>query len=74
MIIFTQHALLKLKQRNILKKLVTEVFKNPDYILESYSDRKIIYKKFSRLYLKVIYREESENIVVITQYWTKTIK
>ena len=74
MIIFTQHALLKLRQRNISKKLVVEAFKSPDHSLESRSNRNIIYKKFSRLYLKVIYREESENIVVITQYWTKTIK
>ena len=74
MIFFTQHALLKLKQRKISKKLVVEALKSPDNVLKSYSDRKIIYKKFSRLYLKIIYREESENIVVITQYWIKTIK
>ena len=74
MIFFTQHSLLKLKQRKILKSLVIKALKNPDYVLKSYSDRKIVYKKFSKLYLKIIYREEAEDIVVITQYWTKTIK
>ena len=74
MIFFTQHSLLKLKHRKVSKNLVIEALENPDYVLKSYSDREIVYKKFNKLYLKVIYREESENIVVITQYWTKIIK
>ena len=74
MIFFTQHSLLKLKQRKISKSLVVKALKNPDYVLKSHSDREIVYKKSSKLYLKIIYREESEDIIIITQYWTKTIK
>jgi hypothetical protein len=74
MIFFTQHSLLKLEQRKISKGLVVEAIESPDYVSESYSDREIVYKKFSKFYLKVIYREERGNIIIVTQYWTKTIK
>ncbi len=74
MIIFTRHSLLKLKQRNISPQLVTKTFKSPDYQFTSCSNREVIYKKFNRLYLRVIYRREREDIIVITQYWTKRIK
>lgn len=50
MVIFTPHALLKLKQRDIPIKLVEKAIKSPDYNFLSYSDRKIIYKKFGKLY------------------------
>jgi len=69
MIIFTQHALLKLEQRGISKIVVKETLCSPDYKFPNYSDRKIVYKKFDRLYLKVIYKIEGEDIVVITQHW-----
>lgn len=69
MIIFTQHALLKLKQRGIAKSLVIEAIKLPDYKLLSYGERKITYKKFGKLYLKVIYKKENKDFIIITQYW-----
>ncbi|MCK4781589.1 DUF4258 domain-containing protein [Candidatus Parcubacteria bacterium] len=69
MIIFTQHALLKLEQRNIPKLLVVKTLEFPDYEFDSYGERGIVYKKFSKLYLKVIYMKEGGNIIVITQYW-----
>ena len=74
MIVFTEHSLLKLKQRNILKSLVTKVLKNPDHISKSHSNRKVCYKKIGQLYLKVIYKEEVEDIIVITQYFIKKIE
>jgi SOS response regulatory protein OraA/RecX len=74
MIIFTKHALLKLKQRGISKETVAETLKFPDYTCNSYSERKIAYKKFDKLYLKVVYKIEDHDIIVITQYWTEKIK
>ena len=41
----------------------------PDYILPSYADRMRAYKKFGKLYLKVVFRRERDDIVVITQHW-----
>jgi len=74
MIIFTNHALLKLKQREILKSAVVRTLKSPDYTIPSYSGRIIAYKKFDKLYLKVVYKIEGLNIVVITQHWEKKPK
>ena len=69
MIIFTNHALIKLKQRRIPKIVVKRTLKSPDYKFSSYSERQIAYKKFDKIYLKVIYKKERDNIIVITQYW-----
>jgi len=41
MIIFTDHALLKLGQRNISKHFVLQTLKNPDEEHPSHSDRMI---------------------------------
>ncbi|MBU4369638.1 DUF4258 domain-containing protein [Patescibacteria group bacterium] len=71
MIIFTQHSLIKLSQRNISKEIVKKVVKSPDFTFKSYSNREIAYKGFKKLYLKVIFRKENKNIIIITQYWTK---
>lgn len=74
MIIFTSHALSKLKQRGIPKFLVKRTLKSPDYITSSYSGRMIAYKKFDNLYLKVVYKIEEDNIIVITQHWEEKSK
>ena len=74
MIIFTNHALLKLKQRRISKTVVKNTLKSPDYKFPSYSGRMIAYKKFDKLYLKVVYKKEDNNIIVITQHWEEKPK
>jgi len=74
MILFTQHSLLKLKQRNIKREFAIKTLKKPDYQKLSYGLRYIAYKKFKKLYLKVIFKKENKNIIVITQYWIKDIE
>ena len=74
MIIFSCHSLLKLRQRGISQNIVKKTLEAPDDKICSYSDRIIAYKKFDKLYLKVIYRIEGENIIVITQHWEKRSK
>jgi len=74
MIIFTRHSLLKLKQRGIPKIVVRKTLKSPDYKIPSYSDRMIAYKKFDKIYLKVVYKIEDGNIIVITQHWEEKPK
>ena len=74
MIIFTDHALLKLKQRGISKSAVKETLKSPDYKIPGYADRIVAYKKFDKMYLKVVYKIEEENIIVITQHWEEKPK
>ena len=74
MIIFTSHAVLKLAQRKIPKTIVIKALNSPDHKFNSYSNRIIIYKRFDRLYLKVVYRIENNNIIVITKYWEEKPK
>ena len=74
MLIFTQHALSKLKQRGIPKVFVAATLRNPDVKSKGYSNRKVAYKKFGKFYLKVIFRSEDNDAIVITQYWTEIIK
>jgi len=74
MIIFTSHALLKLKQRRISKSAVIKTVKLPDYKFLSYSGRVIAYKNFDKLYLKVVFKIEEGNIIVITQHWEEKPK
>ncbi len=74
MIIFSSHSLLKLKQRDIPKITVRKTLASPDYRIPSYSDRIVVYKKFDKLYLKVVYKEESGNLIIITQHWEEKPK
>ena len=74
MIIFTNHSLLKLKQRGISKIAVLGALKFPDHKFSSYTGRTIAYKKFDKLYLKVIYKIEDKDIIVITQHWEEKPK
>lgn len=73
MIIFTDHSLLKLRQRNIPKKLVIETVNNPDCEGRGHSERKACFKKFGKLFLKVVYKNEGGDIVIITQHWVAKI-
>lgn len=74
MIIFTQHALLKLKQRDISREMVAKTLNSFDHQFSTYGNREIRYKKFGGLYLKVVYKKEKGDIVVITQYWEESPK
>lgn len=74
MIIFTRHSLLKLTQRGISKNIVRKTLKSPDYKTSSYSGRMITYKKFDKIYLKVVYKIEEGNMIIITQHWVEKPK
>jgi len=74
MIRFSKHALLKLEQRKIPKNFVFATLRKPDYTGESYGGRKIVFRKFKKLYLKVIFQGKANFITVITQYWTNNIE
>ncbi len=74
MIIFSPHSLVKLEQRSLKKELVIETLTDPDSTKSSYGDRAIAFKKFGKLYLKVVFRKEGINIIVITQHWTDKLK
>ncbi len=73
MIIFTPHSEEKLHQRKLKRLQVIEVLRQPDKTVKSYGDRIIALKKLGKLYLKVIYKREGKNIIVITQHWVEKI-
>ena len=73
-IIFSKHSLIKLGHRSISQEKTIQALQYPDYIFPSYSGRKTAYKKFGKIYLKVIFKREKGDIIVITQHWDKEFK
>lgn len=71
MIEFTLHADRKIKQRKLKKAWVRETLKKPEFVIPSYGNRKIAYKKIGKLYLAVIFVKEDKDLVVVTAHWEK---
>ena len=73
-IIFTDNVRLKLSQRGISEEYVIETMEKPDEERPSYSTRMVRYKKFRKLYLKVVFEKEHGDFIVITTHWVEKIK
>ena len=73
MIIFTRHAIEKLAQRKIKKEFVLQTLERPDHIEISFGNRRLAFKRFAKLYLRVVFRKEGKNTIVITQHWVEHI-
>jgi hypothetical protein len=73
-VVFSRHSLLKLGQRHISREKVIDTVREPDYVFPSYADRKAAYKKFGKLYLKVIFKREKGIVIVICQHWEEKFK
>ena len=67
-IIFTDHALEKLRQRRITKSLVLKTIKHCEKMVyeQGYYH---VFRKWQHRYLKVIFKREGEIIIVITEYF-----
>ena len=72
-IIYTIHALRRLKQRNISKLLVEGCVKKPDKLI-SEDDVKRVVKRLNEKVLVVIYRLVNDKIIIITAYITSKVK
>lgn len=68
-IVFTKHALKKLRQRKIGRRLVIKTILKPEKLIFDGTQYNV-YKKFGRLYLKVVFKKLGKLILVITQHWT----
>ena len=73
-VVFSNHALLKIEQRNIDKQLVLKTVNNPDFSQPGQNFREEFYKKFGSKYLKVVIKRVKKNIVVITAHWIAKYK
>ncbi len=68
MIIFTKHAITRMKERNVLKKDIEKVIKNPDYI-QGDNNRVIVNKRLNRKTLEVVFVKENKKIIILTCYF-----
>ncbi|MCL4352847.1 DUF4258 domain-containing protein [Patescibacteria group bacterium] len=71
---FSKHALYQLKKRNISKKRVIEVVKNPEEIKDSYKNRRLRRKVYGGKILQVITATEGSRITVVSGYYLKLRK
>jgi len=68
-IVFTAHSWERMLQRGINKETVLAVLENPDFVKESFDDRKIAFKKMEKEW-QVVFKQEKEKILVISVYFT----
>lgn len=69
MLVYSQHAKLRVSQRNIKDSEVGETILNADETFSSFGNRQIARKAFKEAVLEVVYKLENENTIVITAYW-----
>ena len=68
---FTIHAERKISERNIRKDLVTRTIENPDATVGGRENTKIAQKEISKKMLRVVFRENEYDYIVITAYFTE---
>jgi len=68
-ILFSQHALLQIKNRSLDKKNVLETIKNPDFVTQSYNFREERYRRFIKNHMKVVVIVEKAQTIVVTAHW-----
>lgn len=71
MIIFTDHALRRMRERKITKAQVVETVKNPEIEMAEDDDIKLLRKHFGNQSLEVAVEMKGgkNKIIVITLYW-----
>ncbi|MHA1193138.1 MAG: DUF4258 domain-containing protein [Promethearchaeota archaeon] len=72
-IIFTKHALERLRTRDISKEEVYDTVNNPDDILDDLFGNMIAQKIIRNYLLRVFYHKEGKSKVVLTAYKTSKI-
>ena len=68
-IFFTKHLIIKLRQRKINRQFVLETIKNPDLMRPTYGLREEMYRKFGKLYMKVIVKKRKKHTIILTAHW-----
>jgi hypothetical protein len=70
-ILYTKHAKLRIKQRELSTKQIEETIKGPDNILPSFKNRQLLRKDFSGKTLEIAIVKEESDIIILTAYWLK---
>lgn len=68
MIIFTKHAITRMRERDILRKDVEKVIENPDYIQRD-NNRIIVNRKLNQKTLEVVFVRENKKTIILTCYF-----
>lgn len=67
-IIFSEHAKMRLLERDINEETARYVVENPDYVKISFEDRKIAVKQINSKRWSVVYVETGKILKIITIY------
>ena len=73
-IIFSDHAILKITQRKLVKHSLLETVQTPDLVRSSRNLREERYKRFGKNWLKVVVIQEGVTTVIITAHWVAKVK
>ncbi len=68
---FTKHAEEKLSERNIDKSLIICTIKGPGERLPGKGNAKVVHRNIGNKLLRVVFREDEHNYIVITAYFTE---
>jgi len=71
---YTGHALSRMRQRKISKRMVYDALKRPDLSFVTRRGRVASLKRHGDKILKVISEKSNDKIWVVTVYWTRRIK
>lgn len=67
MIIYTKHAIKRIKERGISKSDIEKVIKNPDHIQRD-NNRIIANKKVNKRTLEIVFIKEDRKTIILTCY------
>jgi len=68
-LIFTHHALLRMKLRRVSKAMVRDTIQHPEKTGLGYGGKLLAFRSYEAGLLKAIYVKENEDYVVITVIW-----
>ncbi len=63
---YCRHARKRMKERNVTEEEVNFVINKADYIENDVKDRKNAYKHINERFTRVTFKEENDNIFIIT--------
>jgi len=69
MIIFTNHALKRMRERGISRAQVLETIKNPEIEIMEDDNIKLLRRKFKDKSLGIAIESGKNKIIVVTLYW-----